>query len=1138
MSSTQTTSSKKVDFLSDYDIKGIIGKGTFSIVKLGENKKTKEKVAIKIMQKNKILSKDDLIRIEREIEILKRLSHPNVIKIHKIFEDEKRYYIIMEFCENGELFNRIVEKRYLTEDEASLFYYQLINGLEYIHKNNIVHRDLKPENLLLAKNDLLKIIDFGLSNYTENDLLLGTPCGSPCYASPEMVSGQRYNGYMIDVWSTGIILFAMVCGYLPFEDNNNEILFEKILKCRINYPGSMGKLTLDLMKKIITPDPKKRITLEQIKQHPFYLKGKGLFKKKFPKIISEVKNDEDNNKPIKEIIINNVTPIVKTNILKNIKENKGKINNIDNNLCYPLNINEINNLYKSYQTEITKVNTLPSNINNTQDLNNINALKPYPNIKSEEKENIIKKDHKLESPSSLKSDEIPQDSVPVELSEGKNKIKNIPVKLDVKKNLKEEMNIISNSIHSKNIKINKIYKTNPKIPKEKEKDILYLSTKNRTIEKDRKKINNINYMTAKSQLNDRIVVDFYQKDKLISTLDNINNPSRAQKMDYYNMNEIQSKNKNAKVTYKFDKNSVLNNKPNNQINDDKNKVLIKEVSDEYLTNNKPNQNNNKLIKITNTFSKRIQRKPIYGINKLTNRNNFENNMNLSNVNPEISKYTSKLNSYTYDEKIDNDIFTENNKNNNFKNIFNEFQLINNNTNSINIDSDRNQLLNIHNNKTNITERNKEKPLITGKTFLANKKEMYRLNNYVNNKDNINLNSDRNYHLAVKSKNLSMTHRSENRKIVSPMPNAPNKNNIYLSNNLANFKGVSPINDKYFDTITINNNNSINLHEPKLYIYLQNNNTNNITDYQRMKTESNPNKTKMIFKYDNQNNINVKNTNKINSVEYNKIIPAKRINTNLIENKTIENDMNIKQRYKVTPIKNNNTMINNNKDTKKNDKFIISKKIYNSIVPNNKKMYTFKTTDIIFNNSKKSKDNNIKYISSKNNNNIYFDKNFYNNPITKSLNNNTITQVSNISKSLDKSNYPYPNHNIVKTDGNIDLWSYDNLKYLNSNNIIVNNYVNNNNQRILRKDDYNYTSNKNNYENNDYKMKIHNLQLKNYVVNNKNIKYVPQTMNDANILDSFNNYRRINTITTDSIRTPDNKQNHKNMMNYKQYVKHY
>ena len=1149
MSTKALSGSNKIDFLSDYNIKGIIGKGTFSIVKLGEHKKTKEKVAIKIMQKNKILSKDDLIRIEREIEILKRLNHPNVIKIHKIYDDEKKFYIIMEFCENGELFNRIVEKKYLTEDEAALFYYQLINGLEYIHKNNIVHRDLKPENLLLSKNDLLKIIDFGLSNYTGNDILLGTPCGSPCYASPEMVSGKRYNGYMIDVWSTGIILFAMVCGYLPFEDNDNEILFSKILKCKIHYPKIMGNLTLDLMKKIITPDPKRRITLEQIKQHPFYLKGKDLFNKKFPELINEINKNEISNNPIKEIIINNVTPIVKSNVLKNIKETKVKNNDMNTNKYYPLNLNEINNLYQSYQPEINKVNITPMNINNSQELKKINIIKPILDIKSQEKENIINKDYKLESPSSLKSDEIPQDSVPVELSEGKNKIKNIQVKLDLKKNLKEEMNTINIPVQNKNIKNAKIYKINPK--NSKDKDILYLNTKNRTIEKDRKKLNNINYITAKSQINDRIVVDIYDKEKLSSTLDNTNNTTRAIKMDYYNINDIQVKNKHTKINHKFDKNSHLNNKQNNKIYDDKNNVFIQDIKNNYFPNSKPNQNYDKYTKITKTFSKRIQRKPIYGINKITvrnNKNNVENNMNLTNVNQEITtNITSRLNSYTYDEKTDNDILKDKNKKQNINDIFNEYQLMNNSANAINIDTNRNKPMNKYNNKTNIIERNIEKPLIIGKTItqipkkdiLNNKKEMYKLNNYVNNKDKINLNSDRNYYHVVKSKNLSMTHTNENRKITNPIPNVANKSNIYISNTSTNYQGVSPINDKYFDTITINNNNSINLHEPKLYIYFQNNNnTSNIANYQRLKTESNPNKKKIIFKCENKINANAKNTNKINSVEYNKIIPAKRINTNLIENKTIENDMNIKQRYKVTPIKNNNTMINNNKDTKKNDKFIISKKIYNSIVPNNKKMYTFKTTDIIFNNSKKSKDNNIKYISSKNNNNIYFDKNFYNNPITKSLNNNTITQVSNISKSLDKSNYPYPNHNIVKTDGNIDLWSHDNLKYLNSNNIIVNNYVNNNNQRILRKDDYNYSSNKNNYENNDYKMKIHNLQLKNYVVNNKNMKYVPQTMNDANILDSFNNYRRINTITTDSIRTPDNKQNHKNMMNYKQYVKHY
>ena len=525
-------------------------------------------------------------------------------------------------------------------------------------------------------------------------------------------------------------------------------------------------------------------------------------------------------------------------------------------------------------------------------------------------------------------------------------------------------------------------------------------------------------------------------------------------------------------------------------------------------------------------------------------------MNLSNVNPEISKYTSKLNSYTYDEKIDNDIFTENNKNNNFKNIFNEFQLINNNTNSINIDSDRNQLLNIHNNKTNITERNKEKPLITGKTtaqipkkdFLANKKEMYRLNNYVNNKDNINLNSDRNYHHAVRSKNLSMTRSSKNRKIINPITNISNNDNIYSSSNNTNFRGLSPINDKYFDTITINNNNSINLHEPKLYIYFQNNNnTSNIANYQRLKTESNPNKKKIIFKCENKINVNAKNTNKINLVEYNKIVPAKRINTNINEYKTLDNDINLKQRYKATPINNNNTMVNS-KDIKKNDKFIITKKMYNSIVPNNKKIYTFKTSDIVFNNSKKSKDNNIKYITSNNNNNFYLEKNLYNEPITKSINNNTIVQISNISKSLDKSNYPYQNiHNIVNTEGNIDLLGYDNKTYLNNNNIIFNNYINNNNQRILRKDDFNFSNNKNNFDNNDYKIKIQKLQLKNYAVNNKeikNFKYAPQTMNDLNVLDSFKNYRRINTITSNSMRTPDTKQNYKNMINFKQYVKNY
>ena len=273
----------KTNYINDYIIKETIGTGTFSKVKLGINKYTKEKVAIKLLEKSKITEKEDLKRINREISIIKKLSHPNIIKINEIFENEKYYYIIMDYCSKGELFDYIVKKTKLTEDESSFFFYQIINAIEYIHKKNIVHRDLKPENLLLTENNKIKIIDFNLSNYFYKNNLLSTPCGSPCYAAPEMVSGKKYNGFKTDIWAIGIILYAMSCGYLPFEDSDNEILFQKILECDLEFPNFLSFECIDIIKKILNVNPYDRFYINDIKEHSFYLKGKNIYESYFGK---------------------------------------------------------------------------------------------------------------------------------------------------------------------------------------------------------------------------------------------------------------------------------------------------------------------------------------------------------------------------------------------------------------------------------------------------------------------------------------------------------------------------------------------------------------------------------------------------------------------------------------------------------------------------------------------------------------------------------------------------------------------------------------------------------------------------------------------------------------------------------------
>lgn len=178
----------------------------------------------------------------------------------------------MEYACGGELFDHIVKRKKLKEAEACKFFQQVISGIEYIHRCGICHRDLKPENLLLDESKNIKIVDFGLSNTYPTGGLLKTACGSPCYAAPEMIAGKKYHGLLSDIWSCGIILYAMTCGYLPFEDPNTNKLYKKILACDYTIPSSLSQTLKDLMKKILNTDPNKRINIENIRSHDWYTK--------------------------------------------------------------------------------------------------------------------------------------------------------------------------------------------------------------------------------------------------------------------------------------------------------------------------------------------------------------------------------------------------------------------------------------------------------------------------------------------------------------------------------------------------------------------------------------------------------------------------------------------------------------------------------------------------------------------------------------------------------------------------------------------------------------------------------------------------------------------------------------------------
>ena len=312
--------------INNYKILGTIGSGTYGKVKLATHIKTKEQVAIKIIEKVKLIRTGDEERIKKEMRIMSTLNHPNILKAFEIFEDEKNFYIIMEKPERGDLFNYIGNKKRLSISESTFIFYQLVNGIHYLHKNKICHRDLKPENILISSDLIIKIGDFNLSSFfTNENNKLKTNCGSPCYSSPEMLKGNKYKPKPVDIWGIGIILYVMICGQLPFEDSDKDTLYRKVIHCKFNLPYYVNGNLRKLIKKILVENPNDRIKMENILCDPVYIMGKANFNKEF-----KIYNDDGTLLP-------QVNRFIKEETINCLKNECIEIdNNIENNTNYKI----------------------------------------------------------------------------------------------------------------------------------------------------------------------------------------------------------------------------------------------------------------------------------------------------------------------------------------------------------------------------------------------------------------------------------------------------------------------------------------------------------------------------------------------------------------------------------------------------------------------------------------------------------------------------------------------------------------------------------------------------------------------------------------------------------------------------------
>jgi len=267
-----------------YDIQKKLGTGSFAIVKKAVRKSDGKEFAIKVINKSK-LNADELAVIHDEVEIMHKINHPNCVTLFEMFETKTKLYMVMELLTGGELFDRIVAKGSYSEKAASNVIKSVASAIAYLHQSGVVHRDLKPENLLyLNKSDdsPIKITDFGLAKFRgEEKEAMHTACGTPGYVAPEVLKGEKYDK-AVDLWSLGVILYILLCGFPPFYHQNTNMLYKQIKKGEYDFPDpywtDISESAKSLVRGLLTVDPKKRMSAKDVLAHQ-WIAGKAASEK-------------------------------------------------------------------------------------------------------------------------------------------------------------------------------------------------------------------------------------------------------------------------------------------------------------------------------------------------------------------------------------------------------------------------------------------------------------------------------------------------------------------------------------------------------------------------------------------------------------------------------------------------------------------------------------------------------------------------------------------------------------------------------------------------------------------------------------------------------------------------------------------